>query len=81
MMSDIASVNHYLVKKIINPSLDVSQYFFLYIHSNSSLPFDTLPIADYTGSTDEEGSDVKEETGRRKVENSSSDFKIQNSID
>ncbi|XP_040277441.1 DNA repair protein XRCC4 [Bufo bufo] len=29
--------------------------------SNSSLPFDTLPIADYNGSTDEESSEVKEE--------------------
>ncbi|XP_069820744.1 DNA repair protein XRCC4 [Dendropsophus ebraccatus] len=30
--------------------------------SNSSIPFDTLPIADYNGSTDEESSEVKEET-------------------
>lgn len=48
--------------------------------SNSSLPFDTLPIADYTGSTDEEGSDVKEETApppvsrRRSLLNSPDDF-------
>ncbi|KAM4049651.1 DNA repair protein XRCC4 isoform 2-T2 [Anomaloglossus baeobatrachus] len=30
--------------------------------NSSSLPFDTLPIADYEGSTDEERSEVKEET-------------------
>ncbi|KAG9488036.1 hypothetical protein GDO78_007697 [Eleutherodactylus coqui] len=30
--------------------------------SNSSIPFDTLPVADYNGSTDEESSEVKEET-------------------
>ncbi|XP_073535227.1 DNA repair protein XRCC4 isoform X2 [Phyllobates terribilis] len=29
---------------------------------SSSLPFDTLPIAEYSGSTDEESSEVKEET-------------------
>ncbi|XP_056394920.1 DNA repair protein XRCC4 isoform X3 [Hyla sarda] len=29
--------------------------------SSSSIPFDTLPVADYNGSTDEESSEVKEE--------------------
>ncbi|XP_073438795.1 DNA repair protein XRCC4 isoform X1 [Dendrobates tinctorius] len=40
--------------------------------SSSSLPFDTLPIADYSGSMDEESSEVKEETAPPSVSRSQS---------